>query len=163
MEFDENKGSQVEQSGLCDVGDEILSRAIRRMGIGQILPIEEPLVAEGEGQCSTQVEPSPPQAPHASDEQREDSQQDEQAQGQDQLPNSGDVSHDIQALTQGSEPAHDQDQVQPQDLDQVEAQDQEQEQPQVQGQTSEPAQVESQDDQDTVSQFPSAAPTAGAK
>ena len=72
MEFDENNGSQVEQSGLCDVGDEIPPQAIRRMGIGQILPIEEPLVAEGEGQFSTQVEPSPPQAPHASDEQRQD-------------------------------------------------------------------------------------------
>ena len=90
-------------------------------------------MAEGEGQRSTQVEPSPPQAPHAFDEQREDSQQDEQAQGQDKLPNNDDVSHDIQALTQGSEPAHDQDQVQPQDPDQVEAQDQDQEQPQVQG------------------------------
>ncbi len=52
MEFDENNGSQVEQSGLCDVGHEIPPQAIRRMGIGQILPIEEPLVAEGEGQCS---------------------------------------------------------------------------------------------------------------
>ena len=49
VEFDENNGSQVEQSGLCDVGDEIPPQAIRRMGIGQILPIEEPLVAEGEG------------------------------------------------------------------------------------------------------------------
>ena len=113
VEFDENNGSQVEQSGLCDVGDEIPPQAIRRMGIGQILPIEEPLVAEGEGQCSTRMEPSPPQAPHASDEQREDSQQNEQAQGQDKLPNNDDVSHDIQALTQGSEPAHDLDQVQP--------------------------------------------------
>ena len=65
MEFDENNGSQVEQSGLCDVGDEYPPQAIRRMGIGQILPIEEPLVAEGEGQCSTQVETSPPQSPHS--------------------------------------------------------------------------------------------------
>ena len=73
VEFDENNGSQVGQSGLCDIGDEIPPEAIRRMGIVQILPIEEPLVAEGEGQCSTQVEPSPPQAPHAYDEQREDS------------------------------------------------------------------------------------------
>ena len=59
VEFDENNGSQVEQSGTCDIGDEIPPQAIRRMGIGQILPFEEPLVAEGEGQCSTQVEPSP--------------------------------------------------------------------------------------------------------
>ena len=34
MEFDENNGSQVEQSGLCDVGDEIPPQAIRRMGVG---------------------------------------------------------------------------------------------------------------------------------
>ena len=67
MEFDENNGSQVEQSGTCDVGDEIPPQAIRRMGVGFILPIEEPLVAKGEGQCSTQVEPSPTQGPHASE------------------------------------------------------------------------------------------------
>ena len=58
VEFDENNGSQVEQSGTCDVGDEIPPQAIRRMGVGFILPIEEPLVAEGEGQCSTPMEPS---------------------------------------------------------------------------------------------------------
>ena len=52
---------------------------------------------------------------------------------------------------------------QPRDPDQVEAQDQDQEQPQIQEQTSEPAQVEGQDDQDTVSQFPSGAPTAGSR
>ena len=74
MEFDENNGSQVEQSGTCDVGDEIPPQAIRRMGVGFILPIEEPLVAEGEGKCSTQVEPSPTQGP----------QPHEQDQGQDQ-------------------------------------------------------------------------------
>ena len=71
MEFDENNGSQVEQSGTCDVGDEIPPQAIRRMGIGQILSIEEPLVAEGEVQCSTQVDPSPTPDPHASEEQNE--------------------------------------------------------------------------------------------
>src|SRR3954470_18312129 len=32
--------------------------AIRRMGVGFFRPIEEPLVADREGQCSTQVEPS---------------------------------------------------------------------------------------------------------
>ena len=31
VEFDENYGSQVEQSGTCDVGDEIPPQAIRRM------------------------------------------------------------------------------------------------------------------------------------
>ena len=36
-------------------------QAIRRMGVGLYLPIEDPLVVEGEGQCSTQVEPSPTQ------------------------------------------------------------------------------------------------------
>ena len=71
MEFDENNGSQVEQSGLCDVGDRIPRQAIRTMGVGHILPIEEPLVAKGEGQCSTQMEPSPTQGPHASEEQSE--------------------------------------------------------------------------------------------
>ena len=36
VEFDENNGSQVEQSGTCDVGDEIPPQAIRRMGIDHI-------------------------------------------------------------------------------------------------------------------------------
>ena len=71
VEFDENNGSQVEQSGTCDVGDEIPPQAIRRMGVGFILPIEDPLVAEEEGQCSSHVEPSPTQGPHASKEQSE--------------------------------------------------------------------------------------------
>jgi len=66
VEFDKNNGSQVEQSGSCDVGDEIPPQAIRRMGVGHILPTEEPLVAEGEGQSSIQVDPSPTQDPHAS-------------------------------------------------------------------------------------------------
>ena len=52
------------------------------MGVGFILPIEEPLVAEGEGQCSTQVEPSPTQDPHASEEQSEGPQPHEQDQSQ---------------------------------------------------------------------------------
>ena len=63
----------------CDVSDEIPPQAIIRMGVGYILPIEEPLVAEGEGQCSTQVEPSPTQDPHASEEQSEGPQPNEQA------------------------------------------------------------------------------------
>ena len=61
------------------------------MGIGQILPFEEPLVAEGEGQCSTLVEPSPHQDPHASEEQSEGPQPREQDQGQDP-PQDGDES-----------------------------------------------------------------------
>ena len=96
MEFDENNGSQVEQSGTCDVGDEIPPQAIRRMGIGQILPIEELLVAEGEGQCSTQVEPSRHQDPHTSEEQSEGPQPHEQDQGQDQPQDGGDPPNDSQ-------------------------------------------------------------------
>jgi hypothetical protein len=63
VSFDENNGSRVEQSGVCDVGDKIPPRAIRRMGVGHLIPIEENLLVEEEGLCSTQVEPSPSQAP----------------------------------------------------------------------------------------------------
>jgi hypothetical protein len=62
VRFDENDGSRVEQSGVCDVGDEIPPQAIRRMGVGHLIPIEEHYLAEGEGLCSTQLEPSPSQA-----------------------------------------------------------------------------------------------------
>jgi hypothetical protein len=65
VRFDENDGSRVEQSGVCDVGDEIPPRSIRRMGVGHLIPIEEHLLAEGEGLCSTQVDPSPSQAQQA--------------------------------------------------------------------------------------------------
>jgi hypothetical protein len=65
MRFDENDGSCVEQSGVCDVGDEMPPLAIRRMGVGHLIPIEEHLLVEGEGLCSTQVEPSPSQAQQA--------------------------------------------------------------------------------------------------
>src|SRR3954464_9217136 len=34
VEFDENNGSQVEQSGTYDVGDEIPPQSIRRMDVG---------------------------------------------------------------------------------------------------------------------------------
>ena len=50
VEFDEHNGSQVGQSDLNDVGDEIPPKSIRRMGVGHFLPVVEPLVAEGEGQ-----------------------------------------------------------------------------------------------------------------
>ena len=112
MEFDENNGSQVEQSGTCDVGDEIPPQAIRRMGIGHILPIEEPLVAEGEGQCSTQVEPSPPQDPHASEEQSEAPQPPEQEQGQDQPQDGGEPPNDAQGQVLPLEQVQDQEQAQ---------------------------------------------------
>src|SRR3954469_67944 len=89
MEFDEHNGSQVGQSDLNDVGDEIPPEAIRRMGVGHVLPVEEPLVAEGEGQCSTQVEPSPPQDQQANQEQDEGPLVTEQDQGQDHIIHEG--------------------------------------------------------------------------
>jgi hypothetical protein len=48
MRFNENDGSRVEQRGVFDVGDEIPPQAIRRMGVGHLIPIEEHLLAEGE-------------------------------------------------------------------------------------------------------------------
>ena len=56
--FEENDGSQVAQFHVSDVDDVIPQEAIRRMGVGFFRPVEEPLVAEREGQCSTQMEPS---------------------------------------------------------------------------------------------------------
>src|SRR4051812_27380330 len=78
------------------IGDEIPPQAIIRMAVGFILPIEEPLVAEGEGQCSTQVEPSPTQGPHASEEQSEGPQPHEQDQGQDHAQDGVDTPSDAQ-------------------------------------------------------------------
>src|SRR4051812_28455751 len=111
MEFDEHNGSQVGQSDLNDVGDEIPPEAIRRMGVGHFLPVEEPLVAEGEGQCSTQVEPSPPQDQQANQEQDEGPLATEQDQGQDHIIDEGDApSYDQgQVLFQGK--AQDDEQV----------------------------------------------------
>src|SRR3954470_2618187 len=123
VEFDENNGSQVEQSGTCDVGDEIPPQAIRRMGVGFILPIEEPLVAEGEGQCSTQVEPSPTQGPHASEEQSEGPQPQEQDQGQDQSQDGVATSSDAQGQVLSSEQVQDQELPQDQEQDQDGARD----------------------------------------
>jgi hypothetical protein len=65
VRFDENDGSGVEQSDVCDVGDEIPPQAIRRMGVGHLIPIEEHILTEGEGLCSIQVESSPSQAQQA--------------------------------------------------------------------------------------------------
>src|SRR3989337_1430980 len=111
MEFDENNGSQVEQSGTCDVGDEIPPQAIRRMGVGHILPIEEPLVAEGAGQCSTQVERSPTQDPHPSEEQNEGPQPHDQDQGQDQPQDGVEPPRDAQGQVLSSEQVQDQEQA----------------------------------------------------
>jgi hypothetical protein len=62
VRFNKNDSSRVEQSCVCDVGDKIPPQAIRRMGVGHLIPIEEHLLAEGKGLCSNQVEPSPSQA-----------------------------------------------------------------------------------------------------
>src|SRR3989337_2799979 len=78
------------------------------MGVGHILPIEEPLMAEGEGQCSTQVEPSPTQDPHASEEHNEGPQPNEQDQGQ----VGGDPPNDAQDQVLIPEQVQDQEQAQ---------------------------------------------------
>ena len=82
------------------------------MGVGHILPIEEPLVAEGEGQCSTQVEPSPTQDPHASEEQSEGPQPNEQDQGQDQPQDGGEPPIDAQGQVLPLEQVQEQEQAQ---------------------------------------------------
>ena len=66
------------------------------MGVGHILPIEEPLVAEGEGKSSTHVEPSPTEDPHASEEQGEGPQLHEIDQGKDQPQDDGAPPNDAQ-------------------------------------------------------------------
>jgi hypothetical protein len=67
--FEENNSSQGGQDVVaCDVDDEIPQDAIRRMGVGFFCPIEGHLVADREGLCSTQVEPSSMQAHQASPE-----------------------------------------------------------------------------------------------
>src|SRR4051812_37881665 len=108
MEFDEHNGSQVGQSDLNDVGDEIPPEAIRRMGVGHFLPVEEPLVVEREGQCSTHVEPSPRQDLQEQDEGPLSTEQD---QGQDQIIDDGVAPNDDQdhVLVQGQ--AQDDEQV----------------------------------------------------
>ena len=55
VKFDENHESLVRQDGVCDPSDEIPPKAIRRMVVGFFRPIEEHLMAEGEGPSSTQV------------------------------------------------------------------------------------------------------------
>lgn len=108
VEFDKHNGSQMEQSGTCDVGDEIPPQAIIRMGVGFILPIEEPLVTEGEGQCSTQVEPSPTQGPHASEEQHEGPHPQENDHRQDHAQDGVDTSSDAQGQVLSSEQVQEQ-------------------------------------------------------
>jgi hypothetical protein len=59
VRFDKNDGSRVEKRGVFDVGGKIPPLAIRIMGVGYLISVEEHLLAEEEGLCSTQVEPSP--------------------------------------------------------------------------------------------------------
>jgi hypothetical protein len=58
VEFDEDNGSQAGHIDHDVVDDEPPSIAIRRMGIGEIIPVEEPLVKQEVGTSSMQVEPS---------------------------------------------------------------------------------------------------------
>ena len=51
-------------------------------------------MVEGEGQCSTHVEPSPPQDQQANQEQNEGSPSTEQDEGQDQPIDDGDAPND---------------------------------------------------------------------
>jgi hypothetical protein len=89
------------------------------MGVGHLIPIEEHLLAEGEGLCSTQVEPSSSQAPQASQgpidaNQRQalDPHSSEQGQDQDQV-DGGDSSPMVdQGQAQDDEHAHVDDQAQ---------------------------------------------------
>ena len=83
------------------------------MDIGQIMPIEEPHVEEGEEQCSTQVEPSPTQDPQTSQEHAQVPHVGDQVdQGQDQTQDVGDSSpNDAQDL----DPQDDQASIEPQD------------------------------------------------
>jgi hypothetical protein len=83
------------------------------MGVGHLIPIEEPLLAEGEGQCSTQVEPSlsqPQKAPQgpidANQRKIQDPQPNEHDQDQDQ-EDSGEPSPMVdQGQAQDDEQAH---------------------------------------------------------
>jgi hypothetical protein len=64
--FKEHDGSQGGRDVTYDVDDQIHQDAIRRIGMGFILPIEGHLVADREELCSTQVEPSSTQVQQAS-------------------------------------------------------------------------------------------------
>ena len=59
VEFDKDNGSQAGHIDHDDAGDDPPSQAIRTMGIGELIPLEEATDdAQGEGTTSTQVEPS---------------------------------------------------------------------------------------------------------
>ena len=69
-------------------------------------------MAEVEGQFSTQVEPSPTQGPHASEEQSEGPQPHEQDQGRNRDQDGGDTPSDDQCQVLSSELVQDQEQAQ---------------------------------------------------
>ena len=68
-------------------------------------------MVEGEGQCSTQVEPSPTHDPHASEEQSEAPPPNED-QGQDQPQDGGDPQIDAQGQVLATKQVQDQEQAQ---------------------------------------------------
>ena len=77
VEFDENDGSQVEQVGISDVGDDQPQDAIRRMGIGFHRPIEVHQGVDQDETSSSHEEHSPSQesldtSPEANDEPSQD-------------------------------------------------------------------------------------------
>src|SRR3954462_8309728 len=65
LTFEEYYGPQGGRVDACDADDEMPQDAIGRMGVGYILPVEEPLMADREELCSTQVEPSSSQQQQA--------------------------------------------------------------------------------------------------
>ena len=58
VEFDENNGSREEQVALSDVGDEAPSQAIRSMGVGNLIPVEQRVDDNEEEAISTQAQPT---------------------------------------------------------------------------------------------------------
>jgi hypothetical protein len=77
--FEENDSSHGGRDVVaCDVDDEIPQDAIRRIDMEFFRPIEEHLVADREGLCSTQVEPSSTQAQQASPEEETNAPTEEQ-------------------------------------------------------------------------------------
>jgi hypothetical protein len=112
MHFDENNGSHVGQGCVCDVDDVISCYAIRRMGVGFFLPIEEHLLVEGEGPCSHRVEPSSSQYQRAPQDQANNEET------HDAPSSDHDNDQDLLSINVHS-PSHDQDQSQNEDQGQA--------------------------------------------
>ena len=94
VEFDETNGSQVGHIDYGVVGGDAPSHAIKTMGIGEFIPIEEPRAPQDEGTSSTQVEsPTSISNQQATQEQEQVLQTQEQEHGQDTLNSSGDQEH----------------------------------------------------------------------